>query len=88
MTFSSGYLLCLTTALKLTITVPLVLLGFGNSLRVYRNKTKSKCLKIDVPREMPIQSYGYEIWTMASEEINALRLLERKIVRRTYGPTK
>jgi hypothetical protein len=31
-------------------------------------------------------NYGSEVWTMTSEEMNALTIFRRKIVRRIYGP--
>jgi hypothetical protein len=34
----------------------------------------------------PIVTYGSETWTMSAADENALRIFERKILRRIYGP--
>jgi hypothetical protein len=34
----------------------------------------------------PTLSYWSEAWTVTSDEMNAVRIFERKIVRRIYGP--
>jgi hypothetical protein len=36
----------------------------------------------------PILSYGSETWTLTIEEMIALRISERKIIRKIYGPIK
>jgi hypothetical protein len=35
-----------------------------------------------------IFSYRSETWTLTTEETNALRISERKIIRKIYGPIK
>jgi hypothetical protein len=35
-----------------------------------------------------ILSYGEEAWTETSEDMNALRIFKRKILRKTCGPIK
>jgi DNA-binding transcriptional regulator/RsmH inhibitor MraZ len=45
-------------------------------------------LKIYKTLVWPILCYEEEAWKIASEEINTLRLCERKIVRKIYGPIK
>jgi hypothetical protein len=46
-------------------------------------KTKLKTYKNLI---RPILSYGSEASAITSKEMNALRIFERKIVRRIYGP--
>jgi hypothetical protein len=36
----------------------------------------------------PVVTYGCESWTMKKEDENILQRLERKIIRRIYGPVR
>jgi hypothetical protein len=57
-------------------------------IKLSRSKHLSRNAKLKIYKTLirPILSYGSEAWTMTSEETNALRIFERKIVRRIYGP--
>ena len=48
--------------------------------------TKSTKLKIYQTLIRPIVSYAAETWTLHMKDENALRIFERKIIRRVYGP--
>ena len=37
---------------------------------------------------LPVVTYGSESWTLTMEEERALAVLERKILRKIYGPVK
>jgi hypothetical protein len=45
-------------------------------------------LKMDKTLIRPILSYGSETWTLTIEEMNSLRISERKIIRKIYEPIK
>jgi hypothetical protein len=45
-------------------------------------------LKIYKTLIRPILSYRSETWTLTIEETNTLRISERKIIRKIYGPIK
>jgi len=36
----------------------------------------------------PAVTYGSELWTLTMEEVGALAVFERKILRKIYGPVK
>jgi hypothetical protein len=57
-------------------------------IKLFRSKLLSRNTKLKIYKTLirPILSYGLEAWTMTSEEMNALRIFERKTVRKIYGP--
>jgi hypothetical protein len=48
----------------------------------------TRAVKIQVYEKLirHVATYGVETWTLTVTEENALRMLERKIIRRIYGP--
>jgi hypothetical protein len=62
--------------------------AYSAHIKLFRSKLLSRNTKLKIYKTLirPILSYGLEAWTMTSEEINALRIFGRKIVRRMYGP--
>jgi hypothetical protein len=50
--------------------------------------TKSTKLKIYKTIMRPIFMHGCEVWTMSEHMEEALRVWERKILRRVYGPKR
>jgi hypothetical protein len=62
--------------------------AYSVHIELFRSKLLSQNTKLKIYKTLirPILSYGSETWTVTSEEMNALRIFERKIVRRIYGP--
>jgi hypothetical protein len=62
--------------------------AYSAHIKLFRSKLLSRNTKLKIYKILmrPILSYGSEAWTMASEEMNVLRIFERKIVRRICGP--
>jgi hypothetical protein len=50
----------------------------------------SKCIKIKIHRTiiLPPVLYEYETWLLTSKEECRLRVLENRVLRRIFGPTK
>jgi hypothetical protein len=62
--------------------------AYSAHIKLFRSKLLSRNTKLKIFQTLirPILRYGLEARAMASEEMNALRIFERKIVRRIYGP--
>jgi sorting nexin-29 len=62
--------------------------AYSAHIKLFRSKRSSRNTKLKIYKTLkrPILSYGSEAWTMTSEEMNAVRIFERKIVRKVYGP--
>jgi hypothetical protein len=55
-----------------------------------RSKLLSRNNKLKTYKTLiiPILIYGLETWTLTTEEMNARRISQRKIIRKIYGPIK
>jgi hypothetical protein len=61
--------------------------NFANN-ELFRNKLISRSTKMQIYRTIlrPVVTYGSETWTLPTTEENSLRIFERKILRKPYGP--
>src|SRR5215468_4817105 len=60
---------------------------------MYKNTLSSKILskttKLRIYKTIirPVVTYGAEVWTISEKDANQLRVFERKILRKIFGPT-
>jgi hypothetical protein len=62
---------------------------FANNT-LFKNKLISRSTKMQIYKTIfrPVVTYGSETWTLSTAEENALRIFERKMLRKIYGPLK
>ena len=53
-----------------------------------KSKIKNRAVKIHIYRTLirPVAIYGAETWTLTKSDENSLRIFERKIMGKIYGP--
>jgi len=58
--------------------------------QLFNSSLISRNSKLQIYRTLvrPVVTYGSESWTLTMEEIRALAVFERKILRKIYGPVK
>jgi hypothetical protein len=56
--------------------------------RMLKSKIIKRSVKIQIYKTLirPVVTYGSEIWTLTKSDENLLRIFERKILRKIYGP--
>jgi hypothetical protein len=61
--------------------------NFANN-KLFKNKLISRSTKMQIYRSIirPVVTYGSDTWTLPTAEENALRIFERKILRKIDGP--
>jgi hypothetical protein len=64
--------------------------AYSAYIKLLRPKLLSRNTKLKIYKTLirPILTYGSETWTLTTEEMNAIRISERKIIRKIYGPIK
>lgn len=62
---------------------------FAN-INIFRNKNIRRETKLKIYHSLirPIVAYGSEVWTMTVEDEKSLRIFERNILRKIYGPVR
>jgi hypothetical protein len=58
------------------------------NLRLLKSKRVLRAAKLQVYKTLirPVVTYGAETWTLRVTEENILRIFERKIIHKVYGP--
>jgi hypothetical protein len=61
---------------------------FANK-KLVKNKDLNTASKLQIYKTIirPIVTYGHETWAMPVTEQNSLRVFERRVLRKIYGPT-
>jgi len=64
--------------------------AYHSNFKLLKSSLLSAQLKIKLYNTLirPVITYGAETWTISTEDENALRVFESKVIRQIYGPTK
>jgi sorting nexin-29 len=64
--------------------------AYHANIQLLKNKLIGRELKLKIYKTLirPIVTYGAEIWTLTKEDENNLRIFERKVIRKIFGPIK
>lgn len=63
----------------------MIIIFYSAHIKILRSRFLSRNTKLKL---RPVLTYGSEAWTMTMEEMNSLRIFERKIVRQRYEHVK
>jgi hypothetical protein len=64
--------------------------AYFTNVKLLKSTLLSRHSKVKIYRTLfrPVVTYGLEKWTMSAADENALRVFERKVLRRIYGPVR
>ena len=64
--------------------------AYAANYHMLKSKTIKTSVKMQIYKTVvrPVATYGFEIWTLTKSDENLLRIFERKILRKIYGPVQ